>query len=156
MNNFIVFLFVITICFGLSEACAESRLVFKNELGKGNILHVKCQSYNPSMNHPQIDIQPDRYHIFFVPAEERTTYNCRLFYPLKKDPNERPSENHYPNLEAFRAGTGSNKCGQYREWSARHDGIYFRRCAITPLGHVLNWTTTAPKRRRLLSWTIKT
>ncbi|CAN7041701.1 unnamed protein product [Brassica rapa subsp. trilocularis] len=150
MNNFIVFLFVITICFGLSEACAESRLVFKNELGKDNILHVKCQSYNPSINHPQINIQPDRYHIyFFVSAKERTTYYCNLFYRLPKGPNNtpkgpnntRPRENHYENLEAFRAGTRSNKCGQYREWCARHGGIYFRRDSNKPLGHVLSWTT---------------
>ncbi|KAL0878322.1 hypothetical protein Bca101_028028 [Brassica carinata] len=143
MNNFIVFLYFITIYFGLSEACAESRLVFKNELGKGNIFHVKCQSYNPSINHPQLNIQPDRYHIFFfVSAKERTTYYCNLFYRLPANPNNtRPQENHYNDLEAFRAGTRSNKCAQYREWCARHDGIYFKRHPNEPLGHVLNWTT---------------
>ncbi|KAL0732052.1 hypothetical protein Bca4012_028146 [Brassica carinata] len=150
MNNFIVFLFVIAICFGLSEACAESRVVFTNEIGKGIIFHVKCQSWNPAINHPQINIQPGRNHIFrFVSAEERTRYDCNVFYQLPVDPNNlpanpnntRPQENHYNDLEAFRAGTRSNKCAQYREWCARHDGIYFKRHPNEPLGHVLNWTT---------------
>ncbi|KAL0878326.1 hypothetical protein Bca101_028032 [Brassica carinata] len=143
MNNFIVFLFVIAICFGLSEACAESRVVFTNEIGKGIIFHVKCQSWNPAINHPQINIQPGRNHIFrFVSAEERTRYDCNVFYQLPVDPNNpRPRIKQYHDLIAFRAGTRSSKCGQYREWCARHDGIYFRRNPNKPLGHSLSWNT---------------
>ncbi|CAF2140815.1 unnamed protein product [Brassica rapa] len=143
MNNFIVFLFVITICFGLSEACAESRVVFKNEIGNRTIFHVTCQSWNPAISHGQINIQPDRSHIFrFVSAKERTTYICNLFYQLPVDPhNPRPRIKQFHHLEAFRAGTRSNKCGQYREWCARHDAIYFRRNPSDPLGPVLRWTT---------------
>ncbi|KAG2313616.1 hypothetical protein Bca52824_025173 [Brassica carinata] len=107
MNNFIVFLFVIAICFGLSEACAESRVVFTNEIGK-----------------------------------ERTRYDCNVFYQLPVDPNNpRPRIKQYHDLIAFRAGTRSSKCGQYREWCARHDGIYFRRNPNKPLGHSLSWNT---------------
>lgn len=48
MNKFIVFLFAITICFESSEACAESRVNIRNELGKGVVLEIECESVEPT------------------------------------------------------------------------------------------------------------
>ncbi|KAF8044795.1 hypothetical protein N665_6762s0001, partial [Sinapis alba] len=103
-----------------------------------------CQSWNPAINHGQINIPPGKNHVFrFVSAKERTTYYCTVFYQLPVVPNNksRPRIRQHFALEAFRAGTRSNKCGQYREWCARHDAIYFRRNPNDQLVRERSWTT---------------
>ncbi|WZZ34094.1 hypothetical protein YC2023_017495 [Brassica napus] len=74
---------------------------------------------------------PLPYHVSFAPVGY-------VWQKLHDPNNTRPRENHYENLQAFSAGTRSNKCGQYREWCARHGGIYFRRDATKPLGHKIS------------------
>ncbi|KAG2313614.1 hypothetical protein Bca52824_025171 [Brassica carinata] len=136
MNKFIVFLFAISICFVSSEACAESRIDIKNELGKGVVLEIGCRSVTPTKNMGRVSIQfNDKMGYGVVALHERgtrTIITCNIWHAIPKSPkNPRGGMIMVNKLEAFAAGA-NRKCGQYREWVARPDGIYFRRNVKDP------------------------
>ncbi|KAF8044796.1 hypothetical protein N665_6762s0002 [Sinapis alba] len=137
MNKFIVFLFVITICFALSEACARSRVEIRNDLGKDKMLEIECKTVEPTQNLGRESIPFNKNMTYtFVAVHERryrTIHTCDIWYALPKSPkNPRGGMVIVNKLETFAAGA-TRKCGQYREWMANPDGIYFRRNVKDPL-----------------------
>uniref|UniRef100_A0A0D3ARM7 Uncharacterized protein n=1 Tax=Brassica oleracea var. oleracea TaxID=109376 RepID=A0A0D3ARM7_BRAOL len=136
MNKFIVFLFAITICFVLSEGCAKSNVEIRNELGKGIMLEIECKTVEPTKNLGRVSIPfNDRMGYGFVAVHERrhrTIHTCNIWYTSPKNPKNPRGGMHIVNkLETFAAGA-NRRCGQYREWVARPDGIYFRRNVKDP------------------------
>ncbi|WZY77236.1 hypothetical protein YC2023_023620 [Brassica napus] len=110
--------------------CAKSNVEIRNELGKGIKLEIECRTVEPTKNLGRVSIPfNDRMAYGFVAVYERrhrTIHTCNIWYASPKNPRNPRGGMHIVNkLETFAAG--SNRCGQYREWVARPDGIYFRR-----------------------------
>lgn len=135
MNRSIVFLLVImAICFGLNETCQLNRVVISNQLGSNELLEFHCR--NTTFVFPVNTLRnfndEQTFEFADVKSKKRTRYECDLLS------FGGATRYYFDKLEVYRAAR-KRRCGQLRQWAARHDGIYFRRDYNKPLGHVLNW-----------------
>ncbi|KAL0826152.1 hypothetical protein Bca101_049829 [Brassica carinata] len=118
------------------SCCAKSNVEIRNELGKGIMLEIECKTVEPTKNLGRVSIPfNDRMGYGFVAVHERrhrTIHTCNIWYTSPKNPKNPRGGMHIVNkLETFAAGA-NRRCGQYREWVARPDGIYFRRNVKDP------------------------
>ncbi|CAN6845746.1 unnamed protein product [Brassica oleracea] len=147
MNNFLAFLLVITMCYGLNEACKTSRIVISNGIWEGIPLEIHCYSWGRETRDWGTQTIPYNSSVSFefvavLNRKRRTKYVCDLWYQDAIEPYLKIK--HYPMLEVFRAGH-TRKCGQFREWGTGKHGIYFRRKYSQRLGWALYWFTLYPK-----------
>lgn len=125
---------VIATYFGWNEACASNRIVIQNDLGPNTPLQYRCRGWNDQDSGVRVLRNVGATYTIELSDvtnyNERTKWNCELRYG--------PRNEFYFDIEVYRAAA-KVRCGQLRHWVARKDGIYFRRDANKPLGHVLFW-----------------
>ncbi|CAA7039366.1 unnamed protein product [Microthlaspi erraticum] len=125
---------VIATYIGLNEACAPNRIIIQNDLGPNTPLQFRCRGWNgQDTGIDTLNRVGATYTIELSDVtnyRERTEWNCELRYGAAKE--------FFFDIQVYRAAAGV-RCGQLRHWVARRDGIYFRRDANKPLGHVLHW-----------------
>ncbi|AEC05800.1 Plant self-incompatibility S1 [Arabidopsis thaliana x Arabidopsis arenosa] len=135
MNHLIIFTLVIAIHFSFNEACNTPNVVeIHNQLAPGKLLKHHCRG---SINEQDKGVQylkvNQNFTIVFSDVSnrrERTVWTCMLNHGDKM-------EFHF-NLQVYRAAA-TERCNQYRSWTAKPDGIWFRRDRNKPSGHVRNW-----------------
>lgn len=135
MKCFIFYVLVIAMYVGLNEACAVNRVIIQNELGPNTPLQYHCRGWNgQDTGVDTLKTVGGTYTIELSDVtnrRERTRWECDLRWGPAK-------EYHFDHLEVYRAAI-SRRCGQLRHWSARKDGIYFRKDSNLPLGLVHPW-----------------
>lgn len=135
MNHLIIFSLVLAIHFSLNEACKKPNIVeIHNQLAPGKLLSHRCRG---SINEQDKGLQylkvNQTFKIVFSDVSnrrERTVWTCMLRHGPKLE--------FYFNLQVYRAAS-TERCDQYRSWTAKPDGIWFRRDREKPSGHVRNW-----------------
>lgn len=126
MNNFIIGLtVVVAMCVGLNEACAGNFIEIHNHLPPGLVLRVHCRYKNRyddvgvqflRNNTTPLTLRSDDPLVYY----KRPEVNCYLLYRSKFN------QSFHVEIEAYRAAARP-RCGQYRSWTAKKDGIYFTR-----------------------------
>lgn len=120
--------------FGLNDACAGHRVEILNHLAPGKRLQYFCRTNNApidptirylNFNEGKNFTFKDSYSNF-----GRTTWNC----DLKHGPNMEYSF----DIQVYRAAS-RERCGQFRQWTAKLDGIYFSRKEKVPGVLALAW-----------------
>ncbi|EOA32945.1 hypothetical protein CARUB_v10016273mg [Capsella rubella] len=138
MNQLIVFALVIALHVSLNEACNKVNIVeIHNNLAPGRVLMHHCTG---SINEQDKGVQYLKFNEVFriefsdvSNRRERTEWNCLLRHGDKLE--------YQFKVQVYRAAA-LERCDQYRSWTAKNDGIWFRRDRTKPSGHVLNWKKT--------------
>lgn len=136
MNYLIIFALVIGMQFSLNKACTKPNIVeIHNQLAPGKLLMHHCRG---SINEQDKGLKYLKFNETFIidfsdvsNRNERTVWTCKLRHG--------PQMEFYFNLQVYRAAN-VRRCNQYRSWTAKFDGIWFRRDRSKPSGHVLKWT----------------
>ncbi|ESQ31673.1 hypothetical protein EUTSA_v10005414mg [Eutrema salsugineum] len=133
MNHLILFLVIIATCFEPNEACKKNNVEIHNELGPGRILELHCYSKDDDLGIQKLSFNAPPYIIrFHDEVINLTKWNCILRQGAKME--------YSFDVEVYKAGARViPRCGQLRVWSARIDGIYFKRKYSDPLKRVLSW-----------------
>ncbi|XP_010466977.1 PREDICTED: uncharacterized protein LOC104747102 [Camelina sativa] len=134
MNHLIAFALVITMHFSLNEACKPNFVEIHNQLAPGRVLKHHCRG---SINEQDKGVKYLKFNETFViefsdvsSRRERTVWTCLLSQGDKME--------FFFDVQVYRAAS-IERCGQYRSWTAKSDGIWTRRDRTKPSGHVLNW-----------------
>ncbi|KAF8117522.1 hypothetical protein N665_0009s0046 [Sinapis alba] len=122
--NYLIFMLVIAMCFGLNEggtSCALNTLEIQNQLNHGSILKVNCSSNTNIIERLHEVKFNGKYQI---PVREKGTakrivWRCLLRYGKKV-------ENFITIWRAYR-GANLYRCGEKRSWIAKVDGIYLEK-----------------------------
>lgn len=148
MNHLIIYVLVITMCFGLNEGivcsnpnnqnprcggagCRLNTLELRNELGRGNILKVDCTSNQNKKTGPQVVKFNESYAFSFEEVHaKRIVWACHLRHG--------PKGEFYQSIWRAYRGAAKKRCAQIRTWVAKVDGIYLLRNA-EPKGHQFVW-----------------
>lgn len=124
---------VTCICFRVNEACKKNAVVIHNELAPGSILDIRCFD-RTTVRTFQLKAGAPPFIIYFKDTfPQRTYWECTF----RHGPN---LKYYFHRLETYAQGF-VKRCGQFRAWTARPDGIWFKRRYHSELGHVLNWKT---------------
>ncbi|CAN8325484.1 unnamed protein product [Cochlearia groenlandica] len=135
MNNWIVSTVIIVMCLKVNEACKETHIVFHNEISPKSLLGIDCKGKVTKSTRLGYKEDPP-FIVAFKDNDDvfvRRKVDCVLSYEPEKGPRR------FFNLEAYNAKR--KRCGQLRVWTAREDGIWFKREHNKPLGWVLKWQT---------------
>ncbi|XP_018454105.2 S-protein homolog 14-like [Raphanus sativus] len=119
--NYLVFMLVIAMCFGLNEGCNVNTLELLNQLSPGSILKVNCSS-NRNHVEPLQEVKFNgkyRVSVFEKGLGERIVWRCLLRHGNKV-------ENSQTIWRAYR-GAREPRCGEIRSWIAKVDGIYMEK-----------------------------
>ncbi|KFK25365.1 hypothetical protein AALP_AA8G103900 [Arabis alpina] len=137
MNRLIVFVLFIVMYFGLSEACAKNVVEIHNNLGPGQRLQSHCRYSIGAEKHDLgiSYIKNGAYDEYSFPDEYSRTDRLVRVCTLRHGPNWMY---HFEHLIVYRAAR-TRRCGQYRAWYAKPDGIYTREDRALPNGFALKW-----------------
>ncbi|WZZ79245.1 hypothetical protein YC2023_099817 [Brassica napus] len=110
----------------------KHRVEITNQLGHGILLQLRCKNSNRgdtgnkelTFNNTFIDIFPDPGPVTFM---GRWEVHCDLWY-----------DKYHNRFEAYRSAA-FKRCGQRRLWTAKKDGIYFRRGYDKPSEFERHW-----------------
>ncbi|KFK43544.1 hypothetical protein AALP_AA1G140600 [Arabis alpina] len=130
---------VIIMYFGLSEACAKNVVEIHNNLGPGQRLQTHCRY---TVGAPRKDyginyIENGKMESYEFSDEFTRTDRLVRTCTLRHGPN---LMYHFDHLIVYRAAKSKNRCGQYRAWYAKPDGIYTRRDRALPNGFARPWS----------------
>ncbi|KAL9840093.1 putative plant self-incompatibility S1 [Arabidopsis thaliana] len=119
MNHLIIFTLVIAIHFSFNEACNTPNVVeIHNQLAPGKLLKHHCRG---SINEQDKGVQ-----------YLKVNQNFTIVFSDVSNRRERTVWTLY-------RAAATERCNQYRSWTAKPDGIWFRRDRNKPSGHVRNW-----------------
>ncbi|ESQ31671.1 hypothetical protein EUTSA_v10005113mg [Eutrema salsugineum] len=133
MIHLILFILVAGSYFELNEACKENHVVIHNELGPGKILQLHCRSKDDDLGIQTFNYKAApsiiRFHDEVI---NLTEWNCIFRHGPKME--------YSVDIEVYKAGPRVvPRCGQLRVWTARTDGIYFKRKLQDPLRFEVRW-----------------
>lgn len=131
MNQFICFLLVFAFSYRSGTACKSNIIEISNQLGPGIVLQYQC----PNDEGFDVGIRELGFNeVHFITFKEwaplnlkRIQYRCKLRY-----------DNFFHDLEVYRSAF-KKRCGQRRLWTAKKDGIYFRRGYDKPSEFERRW-----------------
>ncbi|CAN8312334.1 unnamed protein product [Cochlearia groenlandica] len=131
MNNFIVFLLLLSLSFKLNESCKRNHVVIHNQLAPNKLLNINCRADDGKIRKHDLMFNATPYIIDFKDKNwpDDTSWHCVLLYGPKLE-NVCDFEAYHVNFQ---------RCGQLRSWIARLDGIWFTREYKKPPGWVLPW-----------------
>lgn len=136
MNHLLVFLLVIAVFFMLNEACPKSRIVIQNQLGPGIPLQYHCRGKQGNTTRDTgvatLRTFNANYTITIIDRPvngTRAMITCDLSYG--------PRNEYYYDVQVF---YGAMRCIQrIHLWTAKIDGIYFKKKDSYPMKLVLKW-----------------
>ncbi|ESQ31672.1 hypothetical protein EUTSA_v10005700mg [Eutrema salsugineum] len=133
MNHLILFILLVASYFEPNEACKENHVVIHNELGPGKILQLHCKSEDDDLGIQKFNYKaPPSIIRFHDSAVKLTTWRCVFRHG--------PQMKSFNDVQVYRAGRRLvPRCGQLRVWTARPDGIYFKRKLQEPLKLKFFW-----------------
>ncbi|XP_010501346.1 PREDICTED: pumilio homolog 15-like [Camelina sativa] len=116
MKNFLVFLFVLTLC--LLNHISGGGVRIANELKFNKSLWMRCYSKDDVIGPKIIPIGQPYVYYFTINFFATTRFMCTL----KQGPNYK----HYQNFTAFKV-ISYKKNGGLWDWRAREDGVYLEK-----------------------------
>ncbi|CAA7045739.1 unnamed protein product [Microthlaspi erraticum] len=133
MNTLTIFVLVIAMCVGLNEAgCAHNRVEIHNQLGPGEYLEISCGGPTRTVMHTlQFNDPPLVITFHDVGWPHITKWKCQLMHGFNLAT--------YYDVQVYRSVSAIKKCGQFRSWIAKPDGIWFTRDHRKPAGKALDW-----------------
>ncbi|CAL9214273.1 unnamed protein product [Arabidopsis halleri] len=139
MNRFIIFMFVVATCLGLNVAffdmfpCPKNKILITNELGPGLVLQYHCHSRDNNLNVANLQFNETKEIAFGDKLGRRTRWTCLLKHGLYM--------RYFSEFIAYRMAN-VRRCGAYRNWIARKDGIYVIRNRNPPPTFHHTWNKT--------------
>ncbi|KAL9308167.1 putative plant self-incompatibility S1 [Arabidopsis thaliana] len=133
MNHMIAPLLLVIFLFGLSEACKDNRLIFRNELVNGRTLRVTCVS-----SENRRVVKDVKHHevlrISFAVGASVKRFHWNWDF-------EQWSRSKMITHSRFRTYTAifMPKCDKLRVYSARPDGIYVKINTFSPPERAFRW-----------------
>ncbi|CAG7866868.1 unnamed protein product [Brassica rapa] len=134
MNRLIAFMFISAMFFGLNEACKKNIVMISNQLysSRGNLL-IECSDNKGKFSSNLLSFDASPFIISFSDYRwpKETRWDCTISH----------GENNkfYYDLQVYHANF--QRCGQFRSWIAKDDGIWFTESYEDPAGFVLPWKT---------------
>ncbi|EOA18831.1 hypothetical protein CARUB_v10007445mg [Capsella rubella] len=132
MNRLIFFVLVIFVYFGVNEACKLNEIVFKNELGAGKRFEYQCHDGKTNSGVKYLNNNANSGIRFKDTGKQTSLWKCNLKHGV--------TVKYYYNVEAYLPTINYPRCGQLREYTARPDGVYFRKDNYPPV-KLYSWLT---------------
>lgn len=126
--------------FQLNEAvyiggCKVNSVIISNELTPSATLNIHCFNGKKDMGIANLHYQAYPYKILFddptLGFGKTKVYRCILKHGRKLE--------YYYDIQVYKGASAKQRCGASREWTAKVDGIYFRKDGIEPMVRVLPW-----------------
>ncbi|KAL0827763.1 hypothetical protein Bca101_051441 [Brassica carinata] len=116
MNNLIIFMLVIVMCFGFKESsgCPPNTLQFKNQVAPDRTISVGCTSNRDEGKGITYVKFNDIYSFPVVESSRRIVWKCRI--------TDQKNRNFVMLWRAYR-GAYNARCGQIREYIADPKGL---------------------------------
>lgn len=134
MNHFTYFGLVFAMYYRFGTACKSNIIEITNRLGPGILLQYHCTKPSSGNDHDDGNKELSFNKTHTIKFREvllvnfrRIQYRCKLRYGK-----------YSHDLEVYRSAA-TRRCGQRRLWTAKKDGIYFRRGYNKPSEFERNW-----------------
>ncbi|XP_019089507.1 PREDICTED: uncharacterized protein LOC109128151 [Camelina sativa] len=138
MNRLMICMFVIAMCFGLNVAfdmfpCPKNQIIIENDLGPGLVLQYHCHSRDDNLDVANLQFKEVKFIYFADKLGRRTRWTCSLKHGLYM--------RYSQEFIAYRMAN-VRRCGHWRHWVAKRDGIYLIRNGNRPGTFKHAWNKT--------------